>query len=927
MSHRILIVDDSRVNRQFLEAILDQEYELAFAASGEECLERLDDFRPDLVLLDVVMVGIDGYETCRRIKSRALGTPVQVILISASTGTPDRLKGYQVGADDYLAKPFDPDELLAKVRVYLRLHDAMTQQSRAEDVERLVEELQRQRQVAVTLLEESQRAKHASELAEQQLRHSQQELRAIIDFLPDATFVIDEDRKVLAWNRAVEQITGVCKEEILGKDTYSLAFYREQRPMLIDLALQPDEQIKREFNILEVKGNDVSGEAFLPKAWGRGATCWGTASKLRDSTGRVIGAIESIRDVTERKKAELALHTSEERYRELVNSMKDIVFSLANDGTIKFIGPQVQRYGYAPEELISQPFANLIVPDDRPLLMARFLQALLGGETVTTFRGLRKDGTSAWFESIARPVCNSTGEIVAVSGMLRDITERKQAEDELQALNQSLEQRIQDRTRELEAAREAALSASRAKSTFVANMSHEIRTPMNAILGFTQLLKRDPALTTSQSERLDIISRSGEHLLDIVNDILEMSKIEAGSAVLKTIAFDLHGLLDDLERMFRLRTGTKSLLFEIQRDWALPRHVVTDLGKLRQVLVNILGNAVKFTEQGGIILRVRCVNPQPKSSQLSLEIEDTGPGIAPCELDGLFQPFHQTLLGSHKAGGTGLGLAICREFVRLMGGELRVESRLGQGTQFRFEIPIEVAEETNLPLRNCKRKSVWRLQPGQSPCRVLVVDDIEVNRQLLVAMLEQAGFVVRQCQDGAEAVRQLDAWRPRLMLLDMRMPVMNGAEVLGHIQTRRDNLEVKTICLTASAFEEQRRESLARGADGFLGKPFREDDLFGMIQHLLDVSFVAEDACDSGGVEEPDAQSSLSVEESVGCLPDELLDPMREAALIADLDRLLELIDQSAVHDAALANRLRRLAHDYGYQEILELLPDKGCCP
>jgi len=1052
MSHRIFVVDDSRVNRQFIGAILEQEFQLEFAASGEECLEKIAGVAPDLILLDVVMTGIDGYETCRRIKADPAWASIQVMLVSASTDTANRLKGYQVGADDYLGKPFEPDELLAKVRAHLRIRDVMTQLSRSDEAERLVEELRRQRETAVALLAEARDATDAAEfahlrlaanqqrlqtvtsavqdaivmidgeeriefwnraaeslfgygqtqalgrtlhdllsslgdrdacrnavlscldggagsaasrslellarradggelpiemsiaaaflendnhavaiirditqrkLAEQTLRRSQQQLHDIIDFLPDATFVIDQDRRVIAWNRAVEQMTGVRKEEILGTQAYSQAFYSRQRPMLIDFALHPDDVIREYYTLCEIKGTDVQGEVFLPTAWGTGAYCLAAASVLRDATGLVIGAIESIRDISERKQAELALHASETRYRELVNSINDIVFFLATDGTIQFVSPQVQRYGYSPEELVARPFSELIAAEDRPTAIQQFREVLAGRETRATFRGLCKDGTAVWLESGSRQVCDASGEVVAVSGILRDITERKHAEEQLQALNQSLEQRILDRTRELEAARQAALAASQAKSTFVANMSHEIRTPMNAILGFTQLLKQDQSLTAAQSERLDIIHRSGEHLLDIINDILEISKIEAGCAVLKTSSFSLSGMLNDLERMFRLRIGTKNLFFEIQCDPAVPRQVVTDHGKLRQVLVNLLGNAVKFTDQGGVILRVRPAGWEGASQKLQFEVEDTGPGIAAQDLDKLFQPFHQTPSGSNRPGGTGLGLAISREYVRLMGGEIFAESRLGTGSVFRFVICVDPAVAAAEPPGDNTPTGNWRLLPGQPPCRALVVDDIEVNRQLLEAMLEKAGFVVRQCKDGAEALQKWESWQPDLMLLDMRMPVMSGSEVLRHIRSRGNSSNVKIICLTASAFEEQRRETLALGADGFLGKPFHEDDLFALIQSLITWRFARNGDGPDADVRFAGPEGQIALAESAAQLPRELLDPLREAALIADLDTLVALTDQLAAHDAPLASRLRCMAEEYGYQEILNLLPTR----
>ncbi|HEY9806332.1 MAG TPA: ATP-binding protein, partial [Candidatus Obscuribacterales bacterium] len=303
----------------------------------------------------------------------------------------------------------------------------------------------------------------------------------------------------------------------------------------------------------------------------------------------------------------------------------------------------------------------------------------------------------------------------------------------------------------LRIAKEAAEAANRSKSIFLANMSHELRTPLNAILGFTQLMERDPVLTAQQEESLEIINRSGEHLLNLINDVLEMSKIEAGRMTLHPTAFDLHHLLHTLQEMFQIRTEAKrlSLRFELAPD--LPAYVQMDEGKLRQVVINLLSNAVKFTDQGGVRLRAKVITsdrPTGNIDSLYVEVEDTGRGIAPDEIDSLFQPFVQTTSGTQAREGTGLGLTISRQFVQLMGGELMVSSTPDQGSIFAFQVPLTLAEAPIESVQSSLRGRVLQLAPHQPTYRILVVDDRPENCKLIEQLLQMVGFETKLATNG-----------------------------------------------------------------------------------------------------------------------------------------------------------------------------------
>jgi len=480
-------------------------------------------------------------------------------------------------------------------------------------------------------------------------------------------------------------------------------------------------------------------------------------------------------------------------------------------------------------------------------------------------------------------------KLQGVFAAARDVTERKRYEQSLQQAN-------------------------RAKSVFLANMSHEIRTPMNAILGFSQLMLRDQDLTPKQCQYLGTINRSGEHLLALINDILEMSKIEAGRTTLNPSTFDLPVLLNDLEMMFRVRTDEKKLSFSVETIGDVPQFIVTDINKLRQVFINVIGNAVKFTEQGGIGLRVLADREGATGPYLRVEVEDTGEGISTDDQEKLFRHFEQTKTGQQAGTGTGLGLAISREFVRLMGGDITVSSEVGRGSVFVVHLPLKEGEAQAVQAK-ANPRHVLRLQPGQATCRVLITDDIEENRQLLAQLLGPIGFEIRLATNGAEAVQEFERWQPHLILMDFRMPVMDGQEAIRRIRAMTGGDDPKIIAVTASAMDDNRQDLMGVGADDFIGKPFREAELFQKIHAHVGVEFqYAEDSTDAAKEE-----AAELTPESIAGWPQDLIDPMREAVITADLDQLLEKIQDVEARDPRIAQELRRLAEGFQYQKLLDL--------
>jgi PAS domain S-box-containing protein len=569
-------------------------------------------------------------------------------------------------------------------------------------------------------------------------------------------------------------------------------------------------------------------------------------------------------------------------------------------------------FGYSKREAKSCHAYEIIVPLEVQPHVTKIWQSILNqtGGTRSTNENVTKDGRTIVCEWYNTPLIDDDGNVIGLASLVQDITDRVQAEEKLQQ------------------AKEAAEAASRAKSAFLANMSHELRTPLNAILGFSQLMARDPDTSASQRENLETIVRSGENLLALINDVLDLSKIEAGRMTLQENGFDLHHLLRGLEEMFRLRAADKGLALLF--DWApdVPRYVRADEGKLRQVLMNLLGNAVKFTQEGGVTLRVGA-----KEGQLAFEVEDTGPGIAPEELEAVFDPFVQTASGQAAQEGTGLGLPICREFVKLMGGELAVHSEPGIGSLFKFEMGIEVADAAEVPTTQPERRVVG-LEPDQraadgGPYRLLVADDRASSRTLLTKLLEPMGFEVREAVNGQEAIEMWKAWAPHLIWMDMRMPIIDGYQATQRIKASPQGQATVVIALTASAFEEDRQVILSGGCDDFVRKPFREGEIFDKLAAHLGVRFVyeevpAEVAVSTGGEEDALPPEERLSSEALAVLPAEWVRELNQAAAQADSELVLNLVEQIRGQHPGQADALVDLVRNYRFDIIVTLTQGMG---
>jgi signal transduction histidine kinase/DNA-binding NarL/FixJ family response regulator len=465
---------------------------------------------------------------------------------------------------------------------------------------------------------------------------------------------------------------------------------------------------------------------------------------------------------------------------------------------------------------------------------------------------------------------------------------------------------------------EAADTANRAKSAFLATMSHELRTPLNAILGFSQILGRSGTLDADQRQSVATISQSGAHLLSLINDILDMSKIEAGRTELHTVAFDFREMLGGIEGMFVLKARDKglALIFDLAPD--IPRHVRTDEGKLRQVLVNLMGNAVKFTERGGITLRARSRPEAAGDVRLMFEVEDTGVGIAPGDLEAIFEPFVQSRNAPTAQEGTGLGLAISRGHIQLLGGKVAVQSELGKGSIFSFDLRAALAAQDDVTQPRLRR-TVVGVAPGQQRFRILVAEDRDSNRELLMKLLAPLELDVRGVKNGAECVSMWESWQPHLIWMDMRMPVMDGYEATRRIKASARGQATVVIALTASAFESDRRLILSEGCDDFVRKPFVEEEIFEKLEKHLGLRFVTEEQHGGKPDAAPEPAAPLTAE-LLSPLPAQWRAEFHKATVEADYARLARMVEEIRPDHPDAAAALAALLRGFEYEKILAAL-------
>jgi len=760
--------------------------------------------------------------------------------------------------------------------------------------------------------------------AEEALRESEEKYRALFENSGTALIFIEEDSTVTICNKEFEKLSGYSKAEVEGKMKWTEI-----------VAKRDDLERMQEYHRLRRVNPQAVPQTYEFQFIGKNGNLKHTVVTVALLPG-TKQSLAALLDTTEHKQAEVALYESERKFRAIFDQTFQFIGLLSTDGILLEVNRSALSFsGVEESEVIGKPFWE--APwwrhsSEQQYRLREAVKKASEGEFVR-FEAIQvaADGSPHYVDFSLKPVEDEAGRVVLLIPEARDITERKKAEEELKQHRGHLAELVAERTAELAVAKEKAEAANQAKSVFLASMSHELRTPLNAILGFSELMTREPHLPTTAREYLDTITRSGEHLLTLINDVLDLSKIEAGRTTLNERNFDLRRLMGDLAAMFRLKARTAEL--ELEFAWApeVPQHVRTDDIKLRQVLMNLIGNAIKFTEAGTVSVRVGTSSEVPQGAEtcrLTFTVADTGVGIAPEELNGLFEAFTQTQSGKQAKEGTGLGLPIARKFVQLLGGNILVESEVGRGSAFTFDIPVRIVTDDDVePDRPARR--VIAIEPGQPRYRILLVDDRPDGRQLLVRMLAPLGFELREACNGKEACAVWEEWGPHLIWMDIRMPVMDGYEATRWIRAaesaqRKPPREASVIIgLTASSYEEDRAIVLEAGCDDFLRKPCREAAVLDMMQRHLGVRYICEkvDADDWCLVSELKVECSKAVAaEDMDMLPPGLLEDLRQATMRLDMAMTDALIEEIRLHNPGLAVGLGALAQDFEYDEILKLI-------
>jgi len=758
-------------------------------------------------------------------------------------------------------------------------------------------------------------------VAEEALRQKTEELDQFFNISPDLLRIANTDGYFQRLNPAWERILGYTREELMARRFFDL--------------LHPDDlnRTREVVSTMESQQNVLSYEnRYRCKDGTYRWLEWSSAP-----VGKLIYAVA--RDTTERKRAEEALQNSEEKFRQFFKNILDYCYIISTEGNILHVNEAaLKTLGYKREELVGQPLARIYAPESLAKLEDLFTQWKESGQirdeemVIVTRKGERR----VVILNVGS-VKDKDGTLLHSTSVQTDITERKRAEEELRKYQEHLEERIRERTAELEMAMNLAEAANQAKSTFLANMSHELRTPLNSILGIAQLMERNPEFPQKDKEFLKILSSSGRHLFELIDEVLEMSKIEAGRTTLVRTAFDLHRFLEELIGMMRPRAEKKNLELVLERDPLLPKYIQTDGRKLHQILSNLLGNAIKFTDTGRVTLRIKLNEGLSAASgvqagspaRLAFEVEDTGLGIAHEDRERIFEPFVQLSPVNKPSGGTGLGLAISRRLAALLGGEITVRSQVGRGSTFKLEIEVQPAEDTDIPARAVARRVVG-LAPGQADYRLLVVDDSYESRLLFRQLLEPVGFRVLEAAGGQEAVEIYRKDPPQLIWMDIRMPGMNGYEVAGRIREEesgrrsQDGGELHTpiIALTAGVMENRETSPLAGVFDDWVYKPFREEEIFAKIERHLGVRFLYRESALAAGREDSTQDRAAIPAAELVHLPGDWLEEFSRALKTGWSKGLLTMIDRIQPEHAPAARVLGELVRIHQFDKLIALIQE-----
>lgn len=766
----ILIVDDRDENLLALEVILANEnYKFVRANSGKEALKiLLQDYDFAIILMDVQMPGMDGFETAELIRQSERFKRVPIIFLTANTNNQeDVFKGYQTGAVDFMVKPLSSKILKAKVAVFVDLfkknHELYVQ---GQSMKMLNSKLERQSQY----------------------------VRSLIEASLDPLITINSEGIITDMNEALPKITGLSREKIKGGYFFDLF----TRPNLAKEVCQ---------EVFE-RGSIVDYQLTIRHKSGKLTDVLFNGSVYRDEAGNVTGAVVVAREKLLSKYS-----------RTLIEASLDPLITINYEGKITDMNQALADItGITREKITGTDFFDYFT--DREKAKQVYQEAFANGVVVDSPLTIRhKDGklTDVLFNgSVYR---DERGNVQGIVIVARDITARKKFENELI-----------EAKRNAEKAAQVAEEAVKAKQQFLSNMSHEIRTPMNAIVGFTKVvLKTD--LTEKQKEYINAIKISGDALIVLINDILDLAKVDAGKMTFEQIPFKLSASIYAMLHLFETKISEKNLKLVREYDSRVPEVLIGDPVRLHQVVLNLVSNAIKFTSEGSITVSVKLVEEDSKKVKLEFAVKDTGIGIPEGKLDSIFDNFQQATSGTSRLyGGTGLGLAIVKQLITAQGGEVKVESKPGEGSRFAFTLSFKKAQEKIEATQEQPQEQQVEMPTARG--RILVVEDVALNQLLMKTLLEEFGFELEIAGNGKVGVEKLGKKQFDLVLMDLQMPEMNGFEATEHIR-KKMKLQIPIIALTADVTTVDLEKCKRLGMNDYISKPIDDKLLLKKINKYI----------------------------------------------------------------------------------------------